>query len=389
VTSDRQSEHGRRSAAARADAVLAHGSRVVRIKSVTTSADMSAMPMVNVRAERRRLGRVAAVAAPALTALMLITMPLVGYRDGEVLRWFALVAPTTALASATGWFLPWHRLPERALLVIPATAWACLSVLGVTSDGRASVYSGFNALLFLFVGLTQRPWTSALLLPPAVLTNVAMYGGWSAELAVRLPISITVWVATAEVVAHYRARTGLTVAGLELRANVDPLTGCDNRYDLPARLSDLKPGDAVCLLDLDHFKRVNDALGHAAGDELLADAAAVLRESVRKQDSVIRYGGEEFLVLLPGGGSSGAAALDRRLRERWATRERATTFSVGMAVVRAADPGRSLVAAGGGAAAVAEADAALYRAKAAGRNRSVLWPEAEGTVVSRLLVAPP
>jgi diguanylate cyclase (GGDEF)-like protein len=360
----------------------------LRIKSVTASADMSVMPMVNVRAERRRLGRVAAVAAPALTALMLITMPLVGYRDGEVLRWLALVAPTTALASATGWFLPWHRLPERTLLVIPATAWACLSVLGVTSDGRASVYSGFNALLFLFVGLTQRPWTSAFLLPPAVLTNVAMYGGWSAELAVRLPISITVWVATAEVVAHYRARTGLTVAGLELRAHVDPLTGCDNRYDLPARLSDLKPGDAVCLLDLDHFKRVNDALGHAAGDELLADAAAVLRESVRKQDSVIRYGGEEFLVLLPGGGSSGAAALDRRLRERWATRERPTTFSVGMAVVRTADPGRSLVAAGGGAAAVAEADAALYRAKAAGRNQSVLWPGTEETVISRLLVAP-
>jgi diguanylate cyclase (GGDEF)-like protein len=305
--------------------------------------------------------------------MMLITMPLVGFSEDELLMWVAVIVPAVAVAAAVAWFAPWGRWPERALLAIPLTAWAGLSVLGVVSEGNATVYAGYSALLFLYVGLTQQPWTSIFLLPVAISTNVALFGGLSAELAARLPISITVWVCTAEVVARYRMRTGATVSHLEVRAYVDPLTGCDNRYDLPRRLAALRPDDAVCLIDVDHFKRLNDTRGHAAGDAILVELGAVLRSTARRQDTLIRYGGEEFLVLLPGAGRSGAVSFDERLRRAWSATGMEATFSLGLAVVgplvTTLVPSEE-----SGPVALANADAALYAAKARGRNRSEVWP---------------
>ena len=127
----------------------------------------------------------------------------------------------------------------------------------------------------------------------------------------------------------------------------------------------MRPGDAVVLLDLDHFKRLNDTAGHAAGDDVLRETGALLRQIARREDSVIRYGGEEFLVLLPGAGEAGATSFDARLRAAWADVQPHVTFSTGIAVVDAATTG--------GAAAVAHADEALYAAKAAGRARATSW----------------
>ena len=146
---------------------------------------------------------------------------------------------------------------------------------------------------------------------------------------------------------------------------MDPLTGVGNRYDLSRMLAALRPGDAVALLDLDHFKRLNDTAGHAAGDDVLRKAGALLRQVARREDTVIRYGGEEFLVLLPGAGDAGATSFDARLRAAWADVQPGVTFSTGIAVVDAATTG--------GAAAVAHADEALYAAKAAGRARAASW----------------
>jgi diguanylate cyclase (GGDEF)-like protein len=325
------------------------------------------------RDERRRLARVAAMATPGLALMMLITMPLLGFTEEELVTWVAVIAPAAAAVGLIIWFAPWGRLPERALLTIPLTGWAGLSVLGTLSEGKATVYAGYSALLFLYVGLTQRPWTSIFLVPVAIATNVALYGGLSAELAARLPISITVWVATAEVVARYRMRTVATVSHLEVRAHVDPLTGCENRYDLARRLAALRPGDAVCLIDVDHFKRLNDTRGHAAGDQVLVALGAVLRSTARRQDTVIRYGGEEFLVLLPGAGRNGAVSFDERLRRAWTASGSAATFSLGLAVVgplvTTLVPSEE-----SGPVALANADAALYAAKSRGRNRSEVWP---------------
>jgi hypothetical protein len=211
--------------------------------------------------DRQLMARVASLAAPTIAVTLLATMPLLGYTSEQVGAWAAVVVPGVLGASIAAWFLPWRRWHDRALLAVPLGAWACLAVLGVASQGRAAPYAGYSALLFLYIGLTQRPWTSLFLLPVALAVHVVMWGGPSAELAARLPISITVWVATAEVVARYRVQTGVAFAGLERRAHVDPLTGVGNRYDLSRMLAALRPGDAVALLDLDHFKRLNDTAG--------------------------------------------------------------------------------------------------------------------------------
>jgi diguanylate cyclase (GGDEF)-like protein len=129
---------------------------------------------------------------------------------------------------------------------------------------------------------------------------------------------------------------------------------------------------ALLLLDLDGFKSVNDALGHVEGDRALMRAAAVLRESLREIDVAARYGGEEFAVLLPDTARLGAFVVAERVRmgvqERFARGRVPITLSGGIAVFPedAATPADLIV----------RADAGLYAAKAAGKNR-ILLPQGE------------
>jgi diguanylate cyclase (GGDEF)-like protein len=117
---------------------------------------------------------------------------------------------------------------------------------------------------------------------------------------------------------------------------------------------------SVALLDLDHFKRYNDTHGHQAGDALLRETARALSAKLRAGDLIARYGGEEFALLLHG--CDGANALKFFERLHGATLE-GQTFSAGVAESDGAEEG---------SAARARADEALYRAKAGGRNRTVL-----------------
>jgi len=156
------------------------------------------------------------------------------------------------------------------------------------------------------------------------------------------------------------------------RSTLDPLTGLFNRNALEQRLSELNgqpcnPQDglshAFLLCDLDHFKRVNDEHGHAAGDAVLQDVAYTMRATLRAGDSIYRVGGEEILVMLPG--ASHADALEIAERLRIAVRERrpvgiSISLSIGVAV---AEPGTVNCD-----DMLARADAALYAAKAAGRD---------------------
>jgi len=153
----------------------------------------------------------------------------------------------------------------------------------------------------------------------------------------------------------------------------DPLTGLRNRRALDesfrreatAQAATARPL-ALVLLDLDHFKRINDSAGHATGDAVLREMAALMQLSLRAGDSVFRVGGEEFALLLPGADRTQAALRLNTLRETLATQPLPSapspvTFSAGVA-----EFGRD-----GGSldALLREADRALYRAKAAGRNR--------------------
>ena len=128
---------------------------------------------------------------------------------------------------------------------------------------------------------------------------------------------------------------------------------------------------ALLLLDLDHFKRVNDSHGHLVGDAVLRSVSELLMSAARSSDMVGRYGGEEFLIVLPETDDDGAVVFADRIRERvegfafrpWDDeRELRMTASIGVATFPAAriESVEDLFA---------RADAALYRAKADGRNR--------------------
>ncbi|MFC0205449.1 diguanylate cyclase [Novosphingobium soli] len=162
---------------------------------------------------------------------------------------------------------------------------------------------------------------------------------------------------------------------LETLASTDALTGISNRRDAIARAAELlgRAADArmpvaVALVDVDHFKQINDVDGHAAGDAALKALAGVLKSQLRHSDVVGRWGGEEFVIVLPGLRPTEAADVVARIRTAAAELERPLRFSAGIA---AAAPGeRSLEAI------VARADAALYAAKSGGRNRSVIAEDA-------------
>jgi diguanylate cyclase (GGDEF)-like protein len=157
------------------------------------------------------------------------------------------------------------------------------------------------------------------------------------------------------------------------RSTLDPLTGLFNRNALEQRLAELdgapcdrrKGGQshALLLCDLDHFKRVNDQLGHAAGDAVLQDVAYTMRAVLRAGDSIYRIGGEEILVVLPGASEKDAVGVAERLRQ--AVRKRrpvgvGVTISIGAAVTKPDIVNTDDL--------VARADAALYSAKANGRD---------------------
>lgn len=165
------------------------------------------------------------------------------------------------------------------------------------------------------------------------------------------------------------------VARLARLSTVDPLTGSLNRRGLDETFPEVELPEAmieplsVVMVDLDRFKEVNDRFGHAAGDEVLRVVSDVLAGVLRAGDAVVRYGGEEFLLVLPRASLDHSVAAAERARTAL---ERAripvggmelrVNASFGVAQRRGAEPR---------AAVIARADAAVYRAKAAGRNRVV------------------
>lgn len=253
--------------------------------------------------------------------------------------WLLLRATQDALSQQSavyGW-------QARALVVSPLAAVSLLffvraaTVLGGASE-TASVTSPatFN-IVFLFIGLILN-----------LAVNIALAGVVTMRLVERLE------------------QLGLT----------DPMTGTFNRRALSQRL-ELQHRQALqgipyslCVLDLDHFKRINDQLGHAAGDAALLHLVAVLQACLREHDLLCRVGGEEFCILLPDTRDAGARSVAERLQQAlvdtpfvWEGQSWPLTASFGVATFSAEhDSAESLLQ---------RADQAVYQAKAAGRNQVV------------------
>ncbi|MFM9925305.1 diguanylate cyclase [Variovorax sp. H27-G14] len=177
-----------------------------------------------------------------------------------------------------------------------------------------------------------------------------------------------------QVVAQFEMRKAM--AGLELQSMTDALTELFNRRSLERKM--LAAWDdyvlrgeplSVVVVDLDHFKRINDDFGHAAGDEVLVQVARILRRHVGAQGTAVRLGGEEFCLVLPGVDAERARLTAEAVRaelwsEAWA--QRRVTASFGVACATNGDSGSANVL-------LAHADRALYESKENGRDRVTVF----------------
>ncbi len=228
------------------------------------------------------------------------------------------------------------------------------------------------------------PGTASLCVPLTIFGETlglfCLVGGTESEerRAGRTRLAVTVGEAITLCLSNLRLQ-----AKLREQAIRDPLTGLANRRyleeSLPRELhraSRENSALSIAMLDLDQFKRFNDTFGHEAGDSLLREVGRVLSEKLRKSDIACRYGGEEFVLVLP---SSSLADIFQRIEEiRLAVRDlqirhgdrllSAVTVSAGVAEAREGMTARELLR---------EADEALYGAKHAGRDRVVLYEKKE------------
>ena len=289
----------------------------------------------------------------------------------SLLRLMAVTASFNLLLCAP---LGWSSLAVLA---------SCLTVIALLADsirhshaaihrefGRGTALTSsavllFTALVFVLTGLTVlMGLTDAQALPSLALRQVVL-------VFVTSMLSIlTAFVQGYIVVMRLVMR-------LQHLSQHDSLTGLLNRRAIELslakeahRLQRFHEPYAVLLLDIDHFKRINDLLGHAAGDEALRQVGLTLSDEVREVDRVARHGGEEFCVLLPHTEEEGAVQAAERLRTAiearivpWHSESLRITISVGVACATdPQEPTETLMR---------RADQALYRAKAQGRNRVV------------------
>jgi len=201
-----------------------------------------------------------------------------------------------------------------------------------------------------------------------------------------VPVNIVVQLVTIHmimftVISYYstqeRERTkelqGLNIQ-LQEQATIDPLTGAYNRRTFRTVLDQAmqsyvlrKQRFVLAIIDIDYFKRVNDNYGHQKGDEVLKSIGCHLKDKIRESDTLIRYGGEEFVICFEDMPLAKASEVMNDIRQSVADldllNDNSITISVGLSEIHAGDTPTSLLA---------RADKALYAAKAAGRNRVML-----------------
>lgn len=288
---------------------------------------------------------VEAVSTPVLAALMLLTSGVAWVR-GSVSKTLERVVLGGALVALVGGALESAVMRRMeigypyVLGFVPLAYSAAFLLLGPRSGTIAS--------LATFAGV-------------AGATLWSVFGTGELHLARGLPV----------LAAHpiligllYALAWSMTVAArdhldAQAAASTDPLTGALNRRTVEASLDQIHGPFVLVVIDLDAFKQLNDTHGHTFGDDVLIRAARALRESVRPDDLVIRWGGDEFVVVAPTTGVPGASALVERVQRELAALRDATgqpvLATLGVAVRDGHEPWRAVFA---------RADADMYTAKA-------------------------
>ena len=257
---------------------------------------------------------------------------------------------------------------------VASIAIAFLCIGGVVStvyvNGPTQVYWVFPVLIAIFYLLQPREsMIGAVILVTALLPAVLPANGSHESATIVITILVTSAFAFAFSLITSRQREQLLVL-----ATKDPLTGAGNRRALDTKLTDVvnthrRSGtiSSLVLIDLDHFKRVNDLYGHAVGDQILKRVTEIINLRIRVTDSLYRIGGEEFVVVLEGADRERAARLAEQLRTLVDANElvpdHAVTISLGVAEFKDGENGNDWLH---------RADEALYRAKDAGRNSTSL-----------------
>lgn len=300
----------------------------------------------------------------------------------KTLPWRAAGAAATALLIPFARSRPSHRrfvLVGLLMLFFGQTS-ICLALTEIPNGFRVGLaYLQFYMSAVALFSPTR--WHSLAFVTPVVLIpNVMMaWGGSILEDFIVINGVMIPFAAVGVIISRVTEASVWRAFKLELQMQVearhDVLTGCLNRrYITQLATQEVSRSTrhnhvfTVLLMDLDHFKKVNDTYGHAAGDQALKSFAEICRNNVRTSDSVARFGGEEFLVLLPDTDASHAKILAERIRSNT---ELAMVHSEGISFKITVSIGIAQFAGGSDPfeQIVARADTALYRAKANGRNR--------------------
>ncbi|MFS8122407.1 GGDEF domain-containing protein [Rhizobium sp. BR 250] len=333
------------------------------------------------------------VALAAGFASMTIGSTLAGYGEWNIVS-PALWQLGSVVFGIAGYALIWlglKALSDGRFVNRKTTILACLvAALAVVVAVQVADNNAFRAALFngcatlaylggavvLFAGWRKEPLLSRLAL--GAITGISGLISLSVMKSVLFPDYATINLVNAFffiIMLNFAIALFVMVLVAErserkllLLANTDPLTGVKNRrfffQTMPATPD---PTDAAMLLDIDHFKSINDRFGHAVGDSVLQEVAKRIGGSIRGGDVLARYGGEEFIIFLPGAGVQKARMIGERIRSAIAVTEVdcgglrvGVTISIGVAA--SGDMSCDFLT-------LAEmADRALYRAKTEGRN---------------------
>ncbi|MFS1703996.1 GGDEF domain-containing protein [Alteromonas sp. AMM-1] len=255
-----------------------------------------------------------------------------------------------------------------ALFILISTTWMKFRALASAFNySNAAILSIPDISLVLIIGMKSAMW---LLYQREVITAIPLSSKSS---------PILMWIYIVLIILINVTAVGTAVSRLIIRmkhlADHDQLTGLLNRRAFEAKLADYfglyqryNMPFSIIMLDIDHFKLINDKYGHAAGDNAIVNTARVFRQTVRQTDVIARFGGEEFIILLPGQTASEANEVANKIclairTSQWQINTPALTISAGCADVTMVNSQDRLLTL---------ADNALYEAKRNGRDQSII-----------------